>query len=444
MNQLNNQNGEKSLSDLFKEVQDIRYGRAQAKETKTPEPVMKNVKFNRINVIDKKVNFIGGIIGTLFVSIFFALINSNSIFATSEKEKYAIGEFEANQNSIKIMDILSENISETTKKEIVTSELQIPFETNYVENSQLPYAEENVVQQGKVGYMDQTVIKTFENDELIDENIISEVVKTEPTVQIVEVGTSRLLADLQVHIGDTVYTTEDLIMYEEPDENEEKAICGVYANIDAKILADENGWTRISVDGLNGYIRNQFVTSAVIRPEMVDLCRIKRILIDVGPLMDINKPSGLTRDEFVALLSGHEQDKEHIIEDNADVFYESERKYNINGLFLASMAIHESNWGTSNIAKQKKNLFGYGAYDSSPFASSYTFESYAYGIELVAKVLAKYYINDQGTPIYDGETAIGTYFNGSTISGVNVRYASDANWANRVYSIMESLYRKLL
>lgn len=443
MNQLNNQNSDKSLSDLFKEVQDIRYGRAQAKETKVVEPAMRNVKFNRINVVDKKVNVMGVIIGTLFVTLFFTMINSNSIFATSEKEKYAIGEFEENQHSIKIMDILSENISETTKKDIVTSELQVPFETNYVENSQLPYAEEKIIQEGKVGYLDQTVIRTYENDELIDENIISEVVKTEPIVQIVEVGTSRLLADLQVHVGDTIYTTEDLIMYEEPEENEEKAVCRVYGNIDAKILADENGWTRISVDGLNGYIRNQYITSAVINPEMVDLCRVKRILINVNPLMEINKPSGLTREEFVRLLSGHDQDKDFIIEDNAEVFYEVERKYNVNGLFLASMAIHESNWGTSNIAKQKKNLFGYGAYDSSPFSSSYTFESYAYGIELVAKVLAKYYINDQGTPIYDGETAIGTYYNGSTISGVNVRYASDANWANRVYSIMESLYKNL-
>ena len=40
-----------------------------------------------------------------------------------------------------------------------------------------------------------------------------------------------------------------------------------------------------------------------------------------------------------------------------------EKKYNINGIFLASMAIHESGWGTSQIAQDKKNLFGYGSYD---------------------------------------------------------------------------------
>jgi len=97
----------------------------------------------------------------------------------------------------------------------------------------------------------------------------------------------------------------------------------------------------------------------------------------------------------------------------------------------------------SNIAKQKKNLFGYGSYDSSAFTSSYTFESYQYGIDMVGKVLAKYYINEPGTGIYDGETAVGSYYNGATIAGVNVRYASDSNWSNRVYSIMESLYKDL-
>ncbi len=32
------------------------------------------------------------------------------------------------------------------------------------------------------------------------------------------------------------------------------------------------------------------------------------------------------------------------------------KKYNINGLFLASMAIHESGWGTSQIANDKKKF----------------------------------------------------------------------------------------
>ena len=62
---------------------------------------------------------------------------------------------------------------------------------------------------------------------------------------------------------------------------------------------------------------------------------------------------------------------------------------------------------------------------------------------MVAKVLVKYYLNESGTVIYEGEKAVGSYYNGPTISGVNTRYASDKNWANKVYSVMEKLYGKL-
>ena len=66
------------------------------------------------------------------------------------------------------------------------------------------------------------------------------------------------------------------------------------------------------------------------------------------------------------------------------------------------MGIHESQWGTSRIAMDKKNLFGYGAYDSDAYTYSFEFEDYTEGIELVAKVLVKHYLNTTGTPVYDG------------------------------------------
>ena len=143
------------------------------------------------------------------------------------------------------------------------------------------------------------------------------------------------------------------------------------------------------------------------------------------------------------MLSGISYDRNHIIEENAEVFYNIDKKYNINGVFLAAIAIHESGWGTSKIANDKKNLFGYGAYDSSPYESSNSFDAYADGIETVAKALVKYYINEAGTPIYDGEVAKGSYYNGSTVADVNEKYASDKEWNKKVYKYMEFLYNRL-
>ena len=441
MDKNNGINNSKSLSELFKEVQDIRYGRTKPEKIKT-EFSKESIKFNKIYVVDHRFNAAGAIIGILFLILFATSIHSNYIFATSEEEKVAINTFEENNSKLNIMNIISNNISDYTTKEIITKEIDVEYETEYIDNNSMPKGEERVLQPGKFGQVDQTVSKTYENGELISESVISEILKKEPTKQVIERGTSEFLFNKKVHIGDTVYTTEKIILYEKPSEDE-KAICYVHQYIDVKLLSEENGWCFIKVDGIDGYIRGDYITSVSLNPEIVELSRKKRIAISVKFDMEVNKPSGLTKNDFIKVLSGHQEDTEKIFEQNASLFYEIEQKYNVNGLFLASMGIHESNWGRSNIAKQKRNLFGYGSYDSSAFESSYTFESYQYGIELVAKVLSKYYLNEPGTIIYDGETAVGSYYNGPTISGVNTRYASDQNWANRVFSIMEKLYNKI-
>ena len=97
-----------------------------------------------------------------------------------------------------------------------------------------------------------------------------------------------------------------------------------------------------------------------------------------------------------------------------------------------------------NLNKEdKKNLFGYGAYDSNPYGGAYSFGTYAEGIDLVARMLVKYYLNPAGTIIYEGEVASGSYYNGPTLTGVNTRYASDPNWANAVFKWMQYLYDRL-
>ena len=426
------------LPELFKEIQDIRYGRAKPVE----EPKKEEIKFNRIYVIDHRFNALGVINGILFLILFFTSLQGNYIFANSEEEKVAISKFEENDNTIDMMNVISQNISELTKKEIIIKEVEIPFETQYVENDTLPKDEQNVIQPGELGYLEQTLIRTFENDELTSEEVINEFTKTEPVEEIIEVGTSEYLRDKQVHIGDTMFTTQEIYMYENPSE-EENTICLIYENIDVKLETEKDGWSKILVDGLEGYVKNEFLTSEAETPGITEKSRIKRIQVGVNPQMPLNKTSGLTKEDFIRIFTDNPSDKNKVFAENAETFYEVEQKYNINGVFLAAIAIHESNWGTSNIATQKHNLFGYGSYDSSAFTSSYTFESYAYGIDLVGQILNKYYLNEAGTPIAENEEAEGTYYNGPTVEGVNVRYASDPNWSNRVYDIMQNLYEKL-
>ena len=159
--------------------------------------------------------------------------------------------------------------------------------------------------------------------------------------------------------------------------------------------------------------------------------------------MQITKNIKLTLEDFKKILSNNPKDVNKIFESNAEVFYNLEQKYRINGLFIAALGIHESAWGTSAISRDKLNLFGYGAYDDTPYESAVTFSSYAEGIETVTRSLIKNYLNVAGTEIYDGEIAKGKYYNGTTIASINVKYATDENWANAIYNIMEGLYEKL-
>ena len=227
----------------------------------------------------------------------------------------------------------------------------------------------------------------------------------------------------------------------------------------------EKGQLNIAKEGANGIKQvvtrsiddenEEILSSKVIKPETSKIVEIgtkekyvpKQIITSskesLSVNMDLSKPSGLTSEEFEKILSNNSQDKNKILADNAQIFYYAEQQYGINGVFLAAVAIHESSWGTSNIALSKKNLFGYGAYDASAYESSYTFSSYAEGIDLLARVFAKYYLNPKGTVIYENQIADGRYYNGKTIEDVNKKYATDSKWANKVYSWMEYLYNKL-
>ena len=121
---------------------------------------------------------------------------------------------------------------------------------------------------------------------------------------------------------------------------------------------------------------------------------------------DVSTPSGFTLEQFKKVLSGNSQDSNRILQNNAQYFYYIEKQYKINGVFVAAVAIHESNWGTSKLATTKNNLFGYGAYDRDPANSAYSFGTHAEGIDLLGRVFMKYYLNPAGTKLYGGEVAL--------------------------------------
>ena len=229
------------------------------------------------------------------------------------------------------------------------------------------------------------------------------------------------------------------------NETSEK-ICTLNKNDSAKILKINDDWCFVSSAGIKGYLPISCVTSknpnTTINSNDNQFSK-QQLLAKLSFNMDLREPSGLSLEQFKKVLGNDANDKNNVLSSNAEYFYYIEQQYHINGVFVAAVGIHESGWGTSTIAKNKNNLFGYGAVDSNPYGGAYNFTSYSEGIDMIARVFVKYYLNPPGTNIYDGTKTEGKFYSGSTLSSVNSKYASDNNWANSVYKWMQYLYNKI-
>lgn len=293
-------------------------------------------------------------------------------------------------------------------------------------------------------------IKEYVNNEFVQEQIVASNVKRASIDKVVEIGTGKGINNYELKEGDTVYNTSNsLAVRQEADKNSEKLITLSKGTPVYVQTIYDNGWSYIKSYEQDGYVLSECLSN--INPNDISIEEDKNgneytkeeLLATLSFNMDLSKPSGLSLEQFRKILQYNSSDINNIFTSNADYFYYAEQEYGLNGVFLAAIAIHESGWGTSNIALNKNNLFGYMAYDGNAYASAKSFSTYSEGIDLLARVLVKYYLNSVGTEIYGGEIAEGKYYNGSTLTGVNTRYASDSEWANKVYNIMEDLYNSL-
>lgn len=124
-------------------------------------------------------------------------------------------------------------------------------------------------------------------------------------------------------------------------------------------------------------------------------------------------------------------------------FINAQNTYGVNALMMLSLAINESNYGRSEIAITKNNLFGHAAYDNAPNENASGYQDVAGGINTHASIfLNRGYMNpcDQSDPdtignpntCYTNEASRyrGGYF-GDKGSGMNVKYASDPYWGEK-------------
>ncbi len=399
----------------------------------------KKVKFTIKNLI----LFLGLILIILYSIIFYNyFFTNNEVLAkeTSAETTDTSDVIISTAEKVDLDNIIENNTKNMQKEEYIKEETTLEYITKYQQNTNLAKGKIQVVQEGREGIQEITKKRIYENGELKEEKQVSSKVTKAAVNKIVEIGAGSKTSNYKIQKGDTVYITSDRanIMLE-PDENSEK-ITTLSKQTNLKVLEVKNDWYKINTQGTTGYIKIE--NTGYDEKEEPEENKTTNSVTKLDFNMALNKPSGLTLEQFKKVLKDS-KDTNKIFEKNAEYFYYIEKQYNINGIFVASVGIHESAWGTSKIALAKHNLFGYGAYDSNPYNGAYQFTDYSEAIDLIARVFVKYYINPKGTSIYGGEKAAGTYYVSPTLSGVNTKYATDKNWANGVYSHMKYLYNKL-
>ena len=110
-------------------------------------------------------------------------------------------------------------------------------------------------------------------------------------------------------------------------------------------------------------------------------------------------------------------------------FIAAERKYGVNAKFLLAAAMHESGMGTSDIARIKHNLFGYNAYDRSPFKSANAYGTFAANIDATAKFIKDFYLTPRGR-----------WWGGApTLRSMQRFWSSSKRWGENVAQVANSI-----
>lgn len=115
-----------------------------------------------------------------------------------------------------------------------------------------------------------------------------------------------------------------------------------------------------------------------------------------------------------------------------DTWVAVQNNRSINAVYMAAHAALESAWGRSNIAQEKNNIYGFDARDICPSECA---DGYASFVECVREVMA--YVDTEYL------TPGGDWYEGTSLRAMNVHYATDDRWAEKIASIMNDLDAEL-
>ena len=146
--------------------------------------------------------------------------------------------------------------------------------------------------------------------------------------------------------------------------------------------------------------------------------------VKISKTMDLTKRTGLSREDFIKLISGVKADTSGFFENNAGKIYDLCEKYSINEIFFCGLISAESGW---NIASNHRKTHNYISLMRNGKLISYG--SVNEGLEVAAQKLHYNYL-----------TPGGKFYHGKTLAGVKTCFCPSSTWIDLVYGRMKQIF----
>lgn len=136
--------------------------------------------------------------------------------------------------------------------------------------------------------------------------------------------------------------------------------------------------------------------------------------------MDVSKPSGLSKADFVTLMNMLKYDYNGYYKRNAELIWTLCQEYGMNEIFACGIIAQESGW--ARVAGWgKNNYFG---------ISGGRYATEEEGLTAFIKLVGNSYLDENGK-----------YYKGKTMHAVGITYCDGTNWPKAVYGCMNLIMR---
>ncbi|MEE0840498.1 MAG: glucosaminidase domain-containing protein, partial [Acutalibacteraceae bacterium] len=147
----------------------------------------------------------------------------------------------------------------------------------------------------------------------------------------------------------------------------------------------------------------------------------------------------LSAEQIKNIISTYFSKSTVITPSDAEGIYKAQQNTGMSALAILGIGALESGYGTSNIAKKKGNIWGWGATNKNPMGNAKSFSQMSQGASEFANAFLKTYYNGYGAKSIN---SAGTGNNPSKKGyAYNDNGTIDASWATKVGNIMKKFYQ---